>query len=273
LHEADCVLQVGAVTFEKQYVDPNVTTVQALDKPDVIDPGRGSLALVGNLREILAALRDRLTLNDNAEWQEKISREKLHRSGLIDEQLANTSQPLHPAHVMAVLGDLVPADAVIVCDIGAHVHWFDSYFMANEQAVLISSRWRSLGAGLPGAIGAALAQPERTVVALVGDGGMLASLGALCTAVKYAVPVTVVIVNNRRYEIEAERMARRGMEPEGIDVPEPDFSALAASCGAWSRKVTSHDELTAAWHESRDVSGPVVLDVHVARAELPFLRG
>lgn len=272
-HEADCVLQVGAVTFEKQYVDPNVTTVQALDKPDAIDPRRGSLALVGNLREILAALRDRLTLNDNAEWQEQISREKLHRSGLIDEQLANTSQPLHPAHVMAVLGDLVPADAVIVCDIGAHVHWFDSYFMANEQAVLISSRWRSLGAGLPGAIGAALAQPERTVVALVGDGGMLASLGALCTAVKYAVPVTVVIVNNRRYEIEAERMARRGMEPEGIDVPEPDFSALAASCGAWSRKVTSHDELTAAWHESRDVSGPVVLDVHVARAELPFLRG
>ena len=141
------------MTFEKQYVDPNVTTVQALDKPDAIDPGRGSLALVGNLREILAALRDRLTLNDNAEWQEKISREKLHRSGLIDEQLANTSQPLHPAHVMAVLGDLVPADAVIVCDIGAHVHWFDSYFMANEQAVLISSRWRSLEAGLPGPSG------------------------------------------------------------------------------------------------------------------------
>lgn len=273
LQEVDCVVQIGTVAFEKQYIDPNVPTVQLVEKSDAVDQPRADVVLMGNLWDILGTLSERLAHNENAAWQEKISQEKLRRSRMIAEQRANESQPLHPAHVMTVLSEVVPDHAVIVCDIGAHVHWFDSYFTAKEQTVLISSHWRSLGAGVPGAIGAALAQPERKVLALVGDGGMLASLGVLCTAAKHTVPITVVVMNNRRYEIEQVRMEHQGMTPIGTDLPEPNFAAVAAGCGVWGRKVATHDELLSALTEALQVEGPALVDVHVAQVELPFLSG
>jgi pyruvate oxidase len=272
LDEVDRILQIGNTPFEMKYFPSTVGMVQLVPPTGTIDHGRTNQALVGNVRDSVQALVEGVKLTENPKWQEKIAREKEKRDRMIDEQRRNRAQPIHPAHLMTVLSDLVPPDAVIVCDIGSYVHWFDSYFKAQEQTVMISPHWRSLGAGLPGALAAVLQQPGKKVLALVGDGGLMPVLGEICTAVKHQVPVAIVVANNHHYEIEQVRMEHQGLTPFGVDISVPDYAALAASCGAEGRKATTSDELYAMLQESLACTGPTVLDVQVAQAGLPFLN-
>jgi pyruvate oxidase len=173
---------------------------------------------------------------------------------------------------MVMLSELLPADSIIVCDIGGYVHWFDSYFQAKDHTVLISSHWRSMGSGLPGALSASLHQPDKKVIALVGDGGLLMCLGELSTAVKHKIPVTIIVANNHIYEFEKLRMELQGLNPFGVDIHVPDFAALARSFGAEGKKITNSEELEASVKESLNMQGPVVLDVELAQTPLPFLK-
>lgn len=271
IKEVDCILQIGTASFEAKYFAANVRMVQLVHSTGAIDYTRTQHALMGSIADAITALLDKLEPVANQGWQEQIAHEKENRNHMISEQRQNSASPIHPGHLMTVLTELVPTNALIVCDIGAYVHWFDSYFKAQEQTVLISSHWRSLGAGLPGALSAALQQSERRVIALVGDGGMMASLGELSTAVKYKIPVSIVVANNHHYEIERVKMEHQGLMPVGVEIKAPDFAALASSCGAIGKRVHTSDELRATLSEALGSDGPVVLDVQLARTGLPFL--
>lgn len=273
LSEVDCILQIGRAPFERKYLPPHATMVQLVTIPRDIEHDRTPNVLVGPLGSALQSLVDKLPPLENQEWQQKIAQERESRTKMISEQRQNPGEPPHPGHLMAVLSELVPPNAVIVCDIGAYIHWFDAYFQAQDQTVVVSPNWRSLGSGLPGAIAAALQRPHQRVVALIGDGGIMPTLGELCTAVKLQLPLTIIVANNHRYEIERVRMEHKGLSPFGTDVATPDFAAFAASCGAEGKRATSAHELYTVLQESMGSSGPVLCDVHVAQVGLPFLDG
>jgi pyruvate oxidase len=114
VNEVDCILQIGDTPFETKCLPSTVSVVQLVPPTGTIDHGRTSYALAGNVRDILQALVERMRHTENPEWQGKIAREKENRDRMVDEQRWNRAQPIHPAHLMAVLSDLVPPDAVIV---------------------------------------------------------------------------------------------------------------------------------------------------------------
>lgn len=272
LKETDCIIQIGTTSFEKKHLPTGINTIQLVDDTGAIDYQQSNLAVMGNLMDILKSILERVEPVENKPWQEKIAQEKNNLTNLITEQRQNKTSPIHPAHLMTVLNELAPADSIIVCDIGGYVHWFDSYFQAKDQTILISSHWRSMGSGLSGALSVSLNQPEKKAIALVGDGGLLMSLGEIATAVKYKIPVTIIVANNHLYELEKVRMEHQGLNPFGVDIHVPDFAALAKSFGAEGKKITNPEELALSIKESLSMPGPVVLDIQLAQVPLPYLK-
>ena len=188
-------------------------------------------------------------------------------------QVQNKTTPIHPAYLMTTLNKVIPEDAVIVCDDGGFIHWFDTYFQAQEHTVLVSSYWRSMGGGLPAALSACIAQKERKVIALVGDGGLLMSVGEIATAIKYQLPVVVVVANNHHYNLEKGKMESQGLIPFGCDLVVPDFAALAKAFGGEGKMVKKPEQLEIVLKESLTSSKPYIVDVQIDNVSLLFRKG
>ena len=129
-----------------------------------------------------------------------------------------------------------------------------------------------MGSGLPAAIGAQIAQPDKQVIALVGDGGFLMSMAELVTAVRYNLPVTVVVVTNSVYSLEKHKMALEGLTPYGYDIKTADFAGFAETCGARGFRVKDPRDLEAVLTKALNCNQPAVVDVQTADEKLPFLK-
>ena len=272
LNEADCILLVGNASFEKKFLPGSAKVIQVVDNQEYLDYSFLTKGIVGDVRQIIKVLSERLSSNRNQNWQDKIAREKQNLENMIMKQGQNKTMPIHPAYLMTTLNKVVPEDSVIVCDDGGFIHWFDTYFQAQEHIVLVSSHWRSMGGGLPGALSAYIARKDRKVIALVGDGGLLMSTGEIATAIKYQLPVIVVVANNHYYNLEKSKMESQGLTPFGCDLKVPDYAALAKAFGGEGKMVNEPEQLEIVLKESLANGKPYVVDVHIDNVSLPFLK-
>lgn len=209
-------------------------------------------------------------------WRHEIAKARAELLRQEQDVLAAADSPVNPYRLALSLAEAVDDDAIITLDIGSFTHWFDLGFRTREHTILISPTWRAVGSGLPAAIAARLAYPERQVVALVGDGGFMASLGELATAVHYQLPIAVIVIRNDGYDIEAQKMQRQGFTTLGTRPARIDFVAFARACGAQARTVSSARHLSAALRDALAGSPggsavPVVIDVAAAAPALPHL--
>jgi len=267
--ETDCILLIGSASFEERFL-PRAPVIQVENQPWLIDDIYLWDSLAGDIPFILQTLTRRLQgCQPDPDWQEKIAFARKERQATIAADARNSDRPLHPAHLMASLNDVVPKDAIITVDIGAFNHWFDRDFLAVEQKILLSSRWRSMGYAVPAAIAAALCCPDKKIIALTGDGGLLMSLGELATAVKYRLPITVIVVNNSLYALEKDKTLAAQLQPLGLEVPAPDFSQYARACGARGFHVEEPAALEATLCQALDLPEPALVGVICQDARLP----
>ncbi len=142
-------------------------------------------------------------------------------------------EPPTAAAFFAALREAMPRNACLVTDCGLHQVMARVHFRAlSPRSLIVPSDLQSVGFGLPAAIGAVLADPNRPVVALVGDGGMAMSGMELITAVREGVPLTVIVFNDRALgQIRLHQITAFGAE-HGTSLMNPDFEMLAASLGA-----------------------------------------
>lgn len=129
-----------------------------------------------------------------------------------------------------------------------------------------------MGSALPSAIAAKIASPSKQVIALVGDGGMLMSVGELATAVHYQLPIVIVVVNNQGYILEKQKMAMQGLRPLGYTLPSLNFSHIAEGFGARGYRIEKSADLSAALIDAFNSGGPSVIDVCTFDPPLPFLQ-
>src|SRR5690606_37312486 len=125
------------------------------------------------------------------------------------------------------------------------------------------------GFGLPAAIAAKLACPQRQVVAVVGDGGLSMSLAEILTAVRLGVPIAVVILNNHSLAMEENEMKALGLAPHGVRLNNPDFARFAKECGAEGIRVESAGQLDDALARAFAADRPCLVDVVTAPARIP----
>jgi pyruvate dehydrogenase (quinone) len=183
----------------------------------------------------------------------------------MEERGTRLDKPMKPQVVAWELGKHLRGDAIVTCDSGTVATWFARQIKAHDdQMFSLSGTLASMANGLPYAIAAQVAYPQRQVVAFVGDGGFSMLMGELATAVKYRLPIKIVIVkNNSLGQIRWEQMAFLGNPEYGCDLQPIDFAAFARACGATGFTVEDPAECSAALKQALATPGPVVVEAVV----------
>jgi thiamine pyrophosphate-dependent acetolactate synthase large subunit-like protein len=156
---------------------------------------------------------------------------------------------------------IVAGDSAMVCYYGA-VAALPAY---SPGSFLYPTGFGTLGYGLPAAIGAKLGRPDARVLALLGDGGIMFTIGELAAAAQLRLPLPVVVVDNSGYgEIRSE-MEQRGDEPHAVELDSPDFPALARALGCAGARVDDQQQLEEALETAFAADRPTLLHVLEAR--------
>ena len=166
------------------------------------------------------------------------------------------------ARVVAVLRERLPEDAIVANGAGNFAIWLHRFWRYTAFGSQLGPRGGAMGYGLPAALAAKLACPERQVVAVTGDGDFLMTGQELATAMRHVLPVLVVLVNNGLYG--TIRMHQERAHPGrtvGTDLVNPDFAALARAYGAHGEVVERTDDFPAALGRALASGGPALLEL------------
>jgi acetolactate synthase-1/2/3 large subunit len=164
--------------------------------------------------------------------------------------------------VMADLRDLQPANAVTTTDAGSFGQWPQRYLEFEEPDTYISPTLGCMGPGVPSAVAAKLAHPERTVVAHVGDGGFLMTGQELATAKQFRADIITLVYNNNGYN--SIRMHQEAMFPGhhyGMELENPDFASMGSAYGALGLRVSRDEEFRPAFRQALAAGRSVLIEV------------
>jgi len=264
MNESDLILVFGASFSNHTGIAPYKPIVQVDFDPmalgrfhPVTVPVLGHVGVTARaLRAGLAPAPERVDQRADVAARWAIWREEKRRR-MADDQ----GRGVGAAAVFDAMSRLVPADAVVTVDVGNNAYSFGRYFECDRQSVLMSGYLGSIGFGFPAAMGAWAAAPERKVVAVTGDGGFGQYLAELTTAVKYAMPITHVLLNNQELGKIAKEQRAADMDVWQVSLHNPSFAAYAELCGAKGLLVEHRDQLDAALAEALAHPGPSLVEV------------
>ncbi len=277
LRQADLILFVGCKTDSVTTLGwtlPPRRSPPALIHLDV-DPaeiGRNyptTLGLVGDARlglaDLLAALPRRF--QGRREWLTGLERERERFWADFARRAASTERPIRPQRVIECLIRLLPRDSILVADAGTPTPFTAAYYPSPAgRYVVIPRGYGGLGYAIPGVLGAKLAQPEATVVGLMGDGSFGMSAGELETVARLGMPVLIVQFNNGCFGwIKVSQHLEYNGRCFGVDFSrETDYTAIARGFGLAGYRVDDPAELEKVLREALACGRPAFVDVVTA---------
>jgi pyruvate dehydrogenase (quinone) len=229
------------------------------------------VGLVGDSRRTLEALLPLLRRKDDRRFLETAQKGMQEWRDLMLGQATRMDTPMKPQVVAHALGERLRDDAICVSDSGTIATWWARHIPARRgQMHSLSGNLATMANGLPYAIAAQIAYPERQVVAFVGDGGLSMLMAELATCVKYRLPVKVVVVkNNTLGMIKWEQMVFLGNPEFACELQPIDFAAVARACGAAGVTIEDPARCGAQLDEALAMPGPVVIEAVVDPFEPP----
>jgi pyruvate dehydrogenase (quinone) len=227
--------------------------------------------LVADVKATVTALLPLVTAKDAAFLRDAQSRMRDWRA-LLDRVCATARSPLRPQMVMRELSNQLASDAVISLDCGANTHFAARIIELKEQQNLTGTGMlATMAPGMPFAIAAQLAFPKRQSVAVVGDGGFTQLMGELVTAVKYELPIKIIILKNNSLAEVLFEQRELGNPTYGCDLAPIDFVAYAKACGADGFRCSHPAEVKTALQATLRSPRTAVLEVLVDANEKPAL--
>ncbi len=270
MSHADLLVVLGASFSNHTGISEKKTTIQVdVDRMTLGKFHPVNLPILSDIGVFLAHLDARLANRDRAEVRDAVA-DRWRQWRVEKERRANLKDArgwMHPARVFEVLGRIMPDDAVITVDVGNNTYAFGHYFESKgEQDVLMSGYLGSIGFALPAAMGAfAATGGDRPIVSISGDGGLGQYLAEFTTAVKYAMPITHVVLNNDELaKISREQIS--ALRPVWqTDLVNPDFAAFAELCGGRGFRVDEPDDLESALVRALRVNdGPSLVEIRTS---------
>jgi len=220
------------------------------------------VGLLGNSAVLIPKLTEKVQEKQNANYLAEIARLKQDWLNQLEREADASLKPIRPPYIIKVLNQKIADDAVISLDIGENCWWFGRNFMMKKsQKMVMTGTLATMGFGLPGALAAALAYPNRQIVCLTGDGGLTMVLGDFLTALKYKLPVKVFVMNNQHLAMIMQEQKVEGFESWQTDLYNYNFADFAEHSGGTGIKVTEPNELEAAVDEALLSSKPTMVDV------------
>jgi pyruvate dehydrogenase (quinone)/pyruvate decarboxylase len=235
------------------------------------------MGLVGDVKTTLAALLPLLQHKADRSFLTEAQRRMQDWMKLLDRVERVERSPLRPQMVVRALSDLIAPDAVISLDCGSNTFFAARHLRLREGQRLTSpGMLATMAPGLPFAIAAQFAYPNRQSVAVVGDGGFAMLMAELTTAVQHNLPVRIVVLkNNSLSEVRFEQQDL-GNPPYGCDLGPIDFVAFAKACGADGFRCATPAELrpalTSAFGSPRAAIVEAVVDPHEPPAKPEDVR-
>jgi len=238
------------------------------------------VSLVGDARATLAALLPLLEHKTDTSWRERIERSVADWWHVLEERALASADPINPQRVFHELAHRLPDGAIITSDSGSAANWFARDVPVRDGMMAsLSGNLATMGAGVPYAIGAKFAHPDRPVIALVGDGAMqMNGMAELITIAKYRERwrdqrLVVMVLNNRDLnQVTWEQRVLQG-DPKfeaSQDIPDFPYARFAEMIGLAGIRVDDPDALGDAWDEALGAGRPAVLEA-VTDPEVPPL--
>jgi len=278
IQQADLLIALGMrfddrVTGNLKTYAPHAKKIHVeIDPSEVNKNVHVDVALIGDLREVLAELNPRVRANERAVWWSKIGEMK-GDSAVRDIQQLPDNGHLYAAHVINDLWRLArDRETIVVTDVGQHQMWEAQYFHHDQPRSLITSGGLgTMGFALPAAIGAKFACPEKDVWVVVGDGGFQMTMPELATAKQEKIKVNVAIINNQFLG-----MVRQWQEffydkrYAATPLTSPDFVKLAEAFGLKGIRVERRAQVAPAVRDTLKHDGTVVIDFTVEKEDTVF---
>jgi acetolactate synthase-1/2/3 large subunit len=277
IQEADLVLALGMRFDDRVTGRPSTFAANArkihieIDAAEINKNVKVDLGLVGDLKDILRQILPLIRPHAHAAWLAHIAAMR-SESAVRDIQNLPDDGHLYAAHVIHDLWRHTRGDATIVTDVGQHQMWAAQYYRIDRPHTWITSGGLgTMGFGLPAAIGAKFAQPQRNVWAICGDGGFQMTQAELSTAAQEGIKVNVAIINNG-YLGMVRQWQEFFYERRYTATPlrNPDFVKLAEAHGLCGLRVTQRCEVEDAIRSAEECPETVVVDFRVEQEDSVF---
>jgi pyruvate dehydrogenase (quinone) len=243
-----------------------------------IDPVRIGLrypvevGMVGDAQRTLQALLPLLERKEDRSFLQTAQEGMQEWRELMLERATRTDTPMKPQVVAYELGRRLPDNAIVSCDSGTITTWWARHIPVKRgQMHSLSGTLATMACGLPYAIAAQVAYPDRPCIAFMGDGGFAMLMAEFATAVKYNLPIKVIVLSNYTLGmIKWEQMAFLGNPEYGCDLSPIDFAAFARACGGTGFTIEDPAECGRVLDEALAIRGPVVVEAVVDPCEPPM---
>jgi pyruvate dehydrogenase (quinone) len=229
------------------------------------------LGLVGDCAETLRLLNGRLRRKSDRSFLERAQSgmKRWREMMAASESDSGKQRPLKPQAVARAFGSRLPGNAVLATDSGQNTELAARHIDLREnQSFAVSGTLASMACGLPYAIAAGIAFPDRPVFAVVGDGGLAMQLGEFSTAVRYRIPLKLLVIkNNMLNQIAWEQMMFLGNPQFGCELQPIDFARAADAMGGRGFTIDDASEVDRILDQAFATEGPVVIEAVVDASE------
>jgi pyruvate dehydrogenase (quinone)/pyruvate oxidase len=275
MEECDTLLIIGSSFPYMEYLPKpgKVRGIQIDDRADRIGLRYPvDVGLVGDARQTTADLSALIHPHEDRGFLRSAQKEMKEWTDLLQKQCSADSIPIKPQRVAWELSEIVSDDAIISTDTGTITSWIARYFrIRGTQKFSCSGNLATMAPGLPYAIAAKLAFPRRQSIAFVGDGGFSMLMAEFLTAVKYQLPIVVVLIkNNTLGMIKWEQMVFLGNPEYGCDLQNPDFAQFASACGGLGWTVEKPEDIRPTLERAILSNRPSLVEVVVDPFEPPM---
>ena len=269
--EADFMISIGCRFDDRLTGNPKTFAKNAKVAHIDIDPAEigkiisADIPVVGDAKKALQMLLAEPTVHNNTEkWIEKVTKDK-NRVRSYDKK----ERVVQPQAVIERIGELTNGDAIVVTDVGQHQMWAAQYYpYQNERQLVTSGGLGTMGFGVPAAIGAKIANPEKEVILFVGDGGYQMTNQEMAILNIYKVPIKVIMLNNHSLGMvrQWQEAFYDGRTSESVFDTLPDFQLMAQAYGVKSYKF-DNPETIAQDLEVLKEDIPMFIEVDISRKE------
>jgi len=260
-NDADLLITLGVGFSKFTNVPADKILVQVDTNPVRLGKGPQAIPLWGNCALTIPKILAKVTERDDDSVHENIARMKREWQDQLEREADAHAVPVRPPYIMKVLSETIPEDAVITVDVGENQWWFGRNFRMKRQRFAMSGYLATMGFGFPAAIAAKIAYPDRQVICITGDGGFSQAMSDFVTAVKYELPLVVVVLNNHQLGMIQVEQRMEHYPNYATDLLNPDFAAYAEACGGKGITVQKPGELKEAIVRAMSLDVPVIVDV------------
>jgi pyruvate dehydrogenase (quinone)/pyruvate oxidase len=275
LESCDTLLIVGSsFPYIEFYPEPGKAKAVQVE----LDPKRVGLrypvdvGLVGDSKRVLGELLPLLRKNDSGKFLEKAQKQMREWRELMDERGTRRDTPMKPQVVTHELNKLLNDDAILITDSGTITCWTARHVeMRGQMLFSCSGTLASMACGLPYAIGASTAYPDRQVVAVIGDGSAAMLMGDLVTLRKYGLNAKIIVIKNDTLgQIKWEQMVFLGNPEYGCELEPIDFTKVAEACGVPAIRIEDPARCGEQLREALSRAGPCLIEAVVDPNEPPM---